>query len=46
VPPTYEPLPTYRLVTGEGVLTLPRGIDEYVVSVLEKVDREEKAKAE
>jgi hypothetical protein len=42
VPSTYEPSPTYRLVTGEGVCTLPRGIDEYVVGVLERVDREEK----
>lgn len=42
VPSTYEPLHTYRLVTGEGVCTLPRGIDSYVVNALEKVDQEEK----
>lgn len=46
MPSTYEPLPTHRLVTGEGVVTLPRGLDEYVVGVLEKVDREEKEKSE
>jgi hypothetical protein len=29
-------------VTGEGVLTLPPGLDEFVVQEFEKVDREER----
>lgn len=39
---TYEPLPSYRLVTGYGVCTLPRGLDEHVVKWLQKVDEEAK----
>ncbi|WVR04662.1 hypothetical protein IAU60_001673 [Kwoniella sp. DSM 27419] len=40
---TYSPLPTYRLVTPNGVLTLPKGLDDHLVSVLEGIDAEERA---
>jgi hypothetical protein len=43
VPSTYEPLPSYRLVTPNGPLVLPRGLDKYLVTALEKIDVEEKA---
>ncbi|WWD21537.1 hypothetical protein CI109_106023 [Kwoniella shandongensis] len=39
---TYSPLPTYRLVTTNGVLTLPRGLDQHLVEVLEAIDAEER----
>ncbi|KAK8847447.1 hypothetical protein IAR55_005305 [Kwoniella newhampshirensis] len=39
---TYSPLPTYRLVTTNGVLTLPRGLDEHLVRVLESIDEDER----
>ncbi|WVF69767.1 hypothetical protein IAT40_004546 [Kwoniella sp. CBS 6097] len=40
---TYSPLPTYRTVTPNGVLTLPKGLDEHLISVLEGIDKEERA---
>ncbi|RSH83571.1 uncharacterized protein EHS24_007259 [Apiotrichum porosum] len=39
---TYEPSPSYRLVTNRGVLLLPRGLDTHVIKALEKVDAEER----
>ncbi|WWC67980.1 uncharacterized protein I206_101899 [Kwoniella pini CBS 10737] len=39
---TYSPLPTYRLVTPNGVLTLPRGLDTHLINVLKKIDEEER----
>jgi hypothetical protein len=39
---TYEPLPSYRLVTPNGVLILPDGLDKHVLAYLEKVDAEER----
>ncbi|WVQ98091.1 hypothetical protein IAU59_005213 [Kwoniella sp. CBS 9459] len=39
---TYAPLPTYRTVTPNGVLTLPKGLDEHLISVLESIDKEER----
>ncbi|WVW78396.1 hypothetical protein I302_100350 [Kwoniella bestiolae CBS 10118] len=39
---TYSPLPTYRIITPNGVLTLPKGLDEHLIEVLRKIDREEK----
>jgi hypothetical protein len=33
----------YLVCTGDGVMQLPEGIDEYVLDVLEKVSAEEKA---
>ncbi|WWC59501.1 uncharacterized protein I303_102057 [Kwoniella dejecticola CBS 10117] len=39
---TYSPLPTYRLITPNGVLTLPKGLDTHLIKVLEKIDQEEK----
>ncbi|TXT07247.1 hypothetical protein VHUM_03417 [Vanrija humicola] len=43
---TYEPGPGYRLVTGHGVMTLPRGLDEYVVGVLRELDAAERGEAD
>ncbi|GMK53883.1 hypothetical protein CspeluHIS016_0104690 [Cutaneotrichosporon spelunceum] len=40
---TYEPFPSYRLVTANGVVTLPDGLDKHVVAFLEKMDAEEQA---
>ncbi|WVN89414.1 uncharacterized protein L203_104637 [Cryptococcus depauperatus CBS 7841] len=39
---TYSSLPTYRLVTPNGVLTLPKGLDQHLISVLEGIDAEER----
>ncbi|ODO08710.1 hypothetical protein L198_00443 [Cryptococcus wingfieldii CBS 7118] len=39
---TYSAFPTYRLVTTNGVLRLPRGLDEHLVETLKKIDEEEK----
>lgn len=39
---TYDPTPSYRLVTSNGPLLLPRGLDKYLLEVLEKIDKEEK----
>ncbi|WVQ69311.1 uncharacterized protein L199_007528 [Kwoniella botswanensis] len=39
---TYSPLPTYRIITPNGVLTLPKGLDEHLIDVLRKIDKEEK----
>ncbi|KAL7420014.1 hypothetical protein Q5752_004978 [Cryptotrichosporon argae] len=38
---TYEPLPSYRTVTPNGVVLLPRGLDTHVVGYLSKVDATE-----
>lgn len=46
VPSTYEPQPSYRLVTSHGVMTLPRGLDEYVVGVLREIDAAERGEAD
>lgn len=40
---TYEPMPSYRLVTANGVCTLPRGLDEHVVRWLGDVRQRETA---
>ncbi|OCF45851.1 hypothetical protein I317_00339 [Kwoniella heveanensis CBS 569] len=42
---TYSPLPTYRTVTPNGVLTLPKGLDEHLISILENIDEEERGSA-
>ena len=42
---TYDPTPSYRLVTSNGPLLLPRGIDAHFIQVLEKVDKEEKGQS-
>jgi hypothetical protein len=42
VPSTYEPLPSYRLVTLNGPLVLPRGLDEHVIGVMEGIAAEER----
>lgn len=39
---TYDPLPTYRLVTANGPLILPQGLDRYLLEILERIDKEEK----
>lgn len=43
---TYEPFPSYRLVTGNGVCTLPQGLDAHVLAHLDKVGAEERKKGE
>ncbi|KAL1411697.1 hypothetical protein Q8F55_002663 [Vanrija albida] len=43
---TYEPGPGYRLVTGHGVMTLPRGLDEHVVGVLREIDAAERGEVD
>lgn len=40
---TYDPLPTYRLVTSNGPLILPRGLDKHLLEILDKIDKEERA---
>lgn len=40
---TYEPLLSYRLVTNNGVLTLPEDLDACLLNVLERVDQGERA---
>ncbi|UOH84151.1 hypothetical protein LQV05_000945 [Cryptococcus neoformans] len=42
---TYSPLPTYRLVTTNGVMRLPDGLDKHVIEVLEGIDKEERTQA-
>ena len=42
VPSTYDPLPTYRLVTSNGPLILPRGLDQWFLEVLQKSDEDER----
>lgn len=42
---TYSPLPTYRLVTTNGVMRLPEGLDKHVIEVLEGIDKEERTQA-
>jgi hypothetical protein len=42
VPSTYEPLPSYRLVTSDGPIVLPRGLDKHLVERLSAIDSEEK----
>lgn len=39
---TYAPTPTYRVVTGDGPLVLPRGLDQALIKDLERIDAEEK----
>jgi hypothetical protein len=43
VPETYDAQPTYRLVTSNGPLILPRGLDRHLIKQLEAIDKEEKA---
>jgi hypothetical protein len=43
VPETYDAQPTYRLVTSNGPLILPRGLDKHLIEALEVIDKEEKA---
>lgn len=43
VPSTYEAHPSYRLVTPNGILTLPEDLDESFLKVLKEVDAEERA---
>lgn len=43
VPSTYEPLPSYRLVTPNGVLTLHEDLDQALLKELKKVDAEERS---
>ena len=40
---TYQPMPSYRLVTANGPLILPKGLDNYIRGRLDKIDGEEKA---
>ncbi|KAK4687788.1 hypothetical protein P7C73_g2327, partial [Tremellales sp. Uapishka_1] len=40
---TYSPLPTYRPVTAQGVLLLPRGLDKHLVEMLSRIDSEERS---
>ena len=42
MPETYAPTPTYRVVTGDGPLVLPRGLSEGLIKDLERIDKEEK----
>lgn len=42
VPSTYEPLPSYRLVTAGGPIVLPRGLDKHLVERLSAIDAEER----
>lgn len=37
VPESYEPSPTYRLVTMDGLLQLPEGLGNRLVEALKKV---------
>jgi hypothetical protein len=43
VPDTYSPLPTYRLITLDGALQLPRGLDEHLLAELRKLDASERS---
>lgn len=43
VPDTYSPLPTYRLITLDGVLQLPRGLDSHLIAELRKLDASERS---
>lgn len=43
VPETYDAQPTYRLVTSNGPLILPPGLDKHLIEALEVIDKEEKA---
>ncbi|BEJ14922.1 hypothetical protein CspHIS471_0406890 [Cutaneotrichosporon sp. HIS471] len=38
---TYEPLPTYRLVTTDGVCRLPDGLDAHLMSMLDAIAAQE-----
>lgn len=38
---TYQPMPTYRLCTGDGVLQLSDGLLRKLKDVLERVAKEE-----
>ncbi|KAK1921613.1 hypothetical protein DB88DRAFT_512888 [Papiliotrema laurentii] len=40
---TYEPFPAYRLLTSNGPLVLPRGLDTHLVERLKAIDAGEKA---
>jgi hypothetical protein len=40
---TYDAQPMYRVVTSNGPLILPRGLDRHVIETLEGIDKEEKA---
>ena len=39
---TYEPLPSYRLITSNGPLILPKGLDEHLIQTLEQIDAQER----
>ncbi|KLT43291.1 hypothetical protein CC85DRAFT_284636 [Cutaneotrichosporon oleaginosum] len=41
VPSTYEPLPTYRLVTPTGVCRLPHGLDSHLMNMLNAIAEQE-----
>ncbi|EJU01301.1 hypothetical protein DACRYDRAFT_107858 [Dacryopinax primogenitus] len=41
VPESYEPMPTYRVCTTDGVVTLSEGLESRLVEELERVDLEE-----
>lgn len=43
-PETYAPTPTYRIVTGDGPMMLPKGLGDHLVRDLEQIDRQEKGK--
>lgn len=40
---TYERFPSYRLVTSNGPLVLPKGLAEHLIEELERIDADEKA---
>lgn len=46
MPETYERLPSYRLITSNGPLILPKGLDKHLISTLEQIDREEKSRSQ
>lgn len=41
MPSTYEPLPTYRLVTPVGVCRLPDGLDAHLMRMLGAIAEQE-----
>ncbi|RSH92219.1 hypothetical protein EHS25_008634 [Saitozyma podzolica] len=45
VPSTYEPQPSYRLITQHGPPILPKGIDEHLLHVLRSISAKENGDA-
>ena len=43
---TYEPLPSYRLITSNVPLLLPKGLDEHLIETLEQIDTEEQKQSQ